>query len=157
MAGMHGVGRLTTIEDRLIGIKMVEVYEQPAATALHRARLSLERLVLSKDLLDFKQQVARRYANMTYEGFWFSELRTALDAFVASASRFVTGDVRLSFFKGNCEVKGVRSTYSIYSQGMAEPSTEGDEFTHQSVQGFVDTIKQPVRSETRTHTRQDSA
>ena len=79
-----------------------------------------------------------------------------VDAFVGSAARFVTGDVRLSLFKGNCEVKGVRSTYSIYSQGMAEPSTEGDEFTHQAVQGFVDTIKQPLRSETRTHNRVDS-
>ncbi|RMG08984.1 MAG: argininosuccinate synthase [Planctomycetota bacterium] len=150
VAGTHGVGRLTTVEDRLIGIKMVEVYEQPAATALHRARQALERLVLSKDLLDFKEKVSARYAAMTYEGFWFSELRAALDGFVASSSRFVTGDVRLSFFRGNCEVKGVRSIYSLYSQGLADPSAEGDRLTHQAVQGFVETLKQPLRSSTRT-------
>jgi argininosuccinate synthase len=146
VAGKHGVGRLTTIEDRLIGIKMVEVYEQPAATVLHRARQALERLVLAQDLLEFKTQLARRYASLAYEGFWFSELREALDAFVATGTRFVTGDVRLALYKGNCQVKGVRSRYSIYSQGLAEPSSEGDAFLHGSVRGFVDTISQPLKS-----------
>src|SRR5690606_5449913 len=83
IAGAHGVGRLTTLEDRLIGIKMLEVYEQPAATILHAARSALERLVLAPDLAQFKRDVAMRYAELAYQGFWFSELRHALDAFVA--------------------------------------------------------------------------
>jgi argininosuccinate synthase len=154
VAGLHGVGRLTAIEDRLIGIKMVEVYEQPAATVLHRARQALERLVLSKDMFDFKQVVARRYAEMCYTGFWFSELREGLDAFVAKAARFLTGDVRVRIFRGTCQVTGLRSPHSIYSQGLAEPNTEGDLFPEEKVQGFLDTISQPIK---RRPTREESA
>ena len=144
-AGEHGVGRLITMEDRLIGIKMVEVYEQPVATVLHAARQALERLVLSAEMLQFKGVVARRYADLAYQGFWFSELRVALDEFVNKACEFVTGDVRVRLHKGTCRVVGVRSRYSLYSQGMAEPTTQGDVFTHSSVQGFMETLSQPLK------------
>lgn len=154
VAGIYGVGRLTTIEDRLIGIKMVEAYEQPAATVLHRARRALERLVLSRDMLDFKMVVARRYAELTYQGFWFSELRESLDAFLLKASEFITGDVRLSLHRGTCEVKGVRSPHSIYSKGLAEPGTEGDEFSQDgSVPGFTATLGRELQ--TGKHRRPD--
>jgi len=146
LAGEHGVGRLQTIEDRLIGIKMVEVYEQPAATILHTARAALERLVLAPDLARFKGEISRRYAHLVYQGFWFSELREALDAFVEKATRFVTGDVRLRLFKGTCRVTGVRSRYGLYRQGLAEPTTIGDEFVHGSVPGFLDTISGPIKA-----------
>lgn len=146
LAGEHGVGRLTTLEDRLIGIKMLEVYEQPAATILHTARASLERLVLAPDLAQFKDVVARRYADLVYQGFWFTELREALDAFVQQSSRFVTGDVRVRLQKATCQVTGVRSRYGLYSQGLAEPTTEGDLFTHSAVQGYMETISQPIKA-----------
>lgn len=145
LAGLHGVGRLTTMEDRLIGIKMVEVYEQPAATVLHEARRALERLVLSPELSKFKGIVSRRYAELCYEGFWFSELRQALDAFVANACQFMTGDVRVHLHRGSMRVTGVRSRYSLYRQGLAEPTTEGDEFAHQAVQGYMETISRPLK------------
>lgn len=149
LAGQHGVGRLTTMEDRLIGIKMVEAYEQPAGTLLHQARQALERLVLSPDLHRFKGTVSRRYADLTYQGFWFSELRNALDAFIKAATQFVTGDVRMKLHKGTCQLVGVRSKYGLYRQGLAEPTTEGDVFDQKSVQGYMETISQPVKLATR--------
>jgi argininosuccinate synthase len=145
LAGTHGVGRLVTVEDRLIGIKMVEVYEQPAAVVLHAARAALERIVLTPDMLALRVTLARKYADLAYQGFWFSELREALDAFFAKATEFVTGDVRIRLHKGHCQAAGVRSRYSLYSQGLAEPTTEGDTFEHSSVRGFVDTLAQPMR------------
>ncbi|MBX3468185.1 MAG: argininosuccinate synthase [Planctomycetes bacterium] len=146
VAGEHGVGRLVTLEDRLIGIKMVEVYEQPAATILHMARQALERLVLSPDMLQFKSVLSRKFADLTYQGFWFSELREALDAFFLKATEFVTGDVRVRMHKGHARVTGARSRYSLYSQAMAEPTTEGDAFSHSAVRGFMETISQPLRA-----------
>ncbi len=146
LAGLHGVGRLTTLEDRLIGIKMLEVYEQPAATVLHAAVRALERMVLAPDLAQFKELVSRRYADLAYQGFWFSELREALEGFVQKASRFVTGDVRVRLQKGTCRVTGVRSRYGLYDQALAEPTTEGDLFPHSSVQGFMETISQPIKT-----------
>jgi argininosuccinate synthase len=146
IAGAHGVGRLTTLEDRLIGIKMLEVYEQPAATVLHQARQALERLVLAPDLAQFKAIVASRYAELSYQGFWFSELRESLDAFILKATEFVTGDVRVRLHRGTCRVVGVRSRYSLYSQGLAEPNVQGDEFAGQDgVQGYVKTLTQSLR------------
>jgi argininosuccinate synthase len=146
VAGLHGVGRLTCVEDRLIGIKMVEVYEQPAATVLHQARLALERLVLSPDMLQFRSVCSRKFSDLTYQGFWFSEIREALDAFFLKASEFVTGDVKLRLHKGVCRVVGVRSRYSLYSQALAEPTTEGDAFEHGAVRGYMETISQPLRA-----------
>lgn len=145
LAGEHGVGRLVTVEDRLIGIKMVEVYEQPAATVLHAARQALERIVLAPDMLQFRGVAARKLADLTYQGFWFTELREALDAFFGKASEFLTGDVRVVLHKGHCRVTGARSRYSLYSQARAEPTTEGDSFAHEGVRGYVDTLSQQLR------------
>ena len=146
LAGKHGVGRLTTLEDRLIGIKMIEVYEQPAATVLHAARSALERLVLSPAMLDYRAYPAKKYAELTYQGFWYSELREALDAFFAKGCEYVQGEVRVRLRKGLCKVVGVRSPHSLYSPGMAAPTAEQDEFAHQSVRGYVETLSQSVRS-----------
>ena len=145
VAGRHGVGRLTTIEDRLIGFKMLEVYEQPAATVLHAARSGLERMVLPQATLEWLSVPAQRYARLTYEGFWFSELREALYAFFVKSSEYVTGEVRLRLFKGQCQVIGVRSEHSLYSQALAAPTTEGDAFAHSGLRGFMDTLRQSVQ------------
>lgn len=153
VAAEHGVGRLATVEDRLIGFKMVEVYEQPAATVLHVARAALERLVLSPDMLQFRIMLGRKYADLCYQGFWFSETREALDAFFERAMEFVTGDVRVQLHRGHCRATGVRSSYSQYSQGLAEPTTAGDTFAHSGVRGYVDTISQPLRHHQREGVR----
>lgn len=146
VAGKHGIGRLTTVEDRLIGIKMLEVYEQPAATVLHAARAALERLVLSPNMLDYRAYPAKKYAELTYQGFWFSELREALDAFFGKAAEFVEGEVRVRLLKGQCQVVGLRSQYSLYSRALAAPDAEQDEFAHQAVRGYMETLSQSVRT-----------
>jgi argininosuccinate synthase len=139
-AGAHGVGRLVTMEDRLIGIKMREVYEQPAATVLHMAKRAVEELVLSRELVLFKARLAEKYAELTYNGLWFSELREALDAFFEKTCEYVEGDVRVQVFKGAARVTGTRSKYSLYSRGLAAASSDEDEFAHDAVRGFMDTI-----------------
>lgn len=139
-AGAHGVGRLVTMEDRLIGIKMREVYEQPAATVLHTAKRALEQLVLSRELVLFKTRLAEKYAELTYNGLWFSELREALDAFFEKTCEYVEGEVKVQVFKGSAHAAGVRSKFSLYSRGLAAPTTDGDEFSHEAVRGFMDTI-----------------
>jgi argininosuccinate synthase len=144
-AGAHGVGRLVTIEDRLIGIKMVEVYEQPAGTVIHDALRALQRLALPHGQLQFMPILSRKYAELCYQGYWFSELRESLDAFFTKATEYVTGDVRVGFYKGRCWVKGARSAHSLYSQGLAEPTTEGDVFEHDAVRGYMETLSQPLR------------
>ena len=146
LAGKHGIGRLTTLEDRLIGIKMVEVYEQPAATVVHAARTALERLVLSPAMLEWRAYPSRKYAELTYQGFWFSELREALDAFFLKATEFVQGEVRVRLHRGRCEVTGARSPYSLYSRAMADPTAEQDEFAHAAVRGYMETLSQSVRT-----------
>jgi argininosuccinate synthase len=139
-AGAHGVGRLVTMEDRLIGIKMCEVYEQPAATVLHMAKRALERLVLSREIVLFKGRLSEKYAELVYNGLWYSELREALDAFFQKSCEYVTGDVRVRLWKGDARVTGMRSKYSLYSRGLAAPSSDEDEFAHDAVRGFMDTI-----------------
>lgn len=140
VAGAHGVGRLLTMEDRLIGIKMREVYEQPAAEVLHAAKRALERLVLSRELVLFKNRLGEKYAELTYNGLWYSELREALDAFFQKSCEYVAGDVRVHLRKGAVQTTGVRSKYSLYSRGLAAPSSDEDEFAHEAVRGFMDTI-----------------
>jgi argininosuccinate synthase len=147
VAGAHGVGRLSTMEDRLIGIKMREVYEQPAATVLHAAKRGLERLVLSREILLFKSRLSEKYAELVYNGLWYSELREALDSFFVKAVEYVTGDVRLRLFKGSATVTGVRSKYSLYSRGLAASSSDEDEFSHGAVRGFMDTISLTVKGQ----------
>ncbi|MBI3722718.1 argininosuccinate synthase, partial [bacterium] len=139
-AGAHGVGRLLTMEDRLIGIKMREVYEQPAATVLHLAKRALEQLVLSRELVLFKGRLAEKYAELTYNGLWFSELREALDAFFEKTCEYVEGEVRVRVHKAQARAVGVRSKYSLYSRGLAAPSSDEDEFSHEAVRGYMDTI-----------------
>jgi argininosuccinate synthase len=136
LAGKHGVGRIDHIEDRLVGIKSREVYEAPAATVLLKAHLALEALTLSKPQLSFKQKVAAEYADLIYNGLWFSALRQDLAAFVKSSQRFITGTVRLKLFKGNCSVVGRKSPRSLYDYGLATYD-KGDVFDQRASAGFI--------------------
>jgi len=119
IAGAHGVGRVDLVENRLVGIKSRGVYETPAGTVLHLAHRELERLVLDRDTLHFKQSVSVRYAQLIYDGLWFSTLREALAAFVDFTERDVTGEVKLRLFKGRAEAIGRRSPRSLYRQDLA--------------------------------------
>lgn len=136
IGGAHGFGRVDMIENRLVGIKSREIYEVPGALALITAHRDLEELVMTRDLLRYKAGVDQRMADMTYDAQWFSPLADALRAFVLETQKWVTGDVRLSFFKGSCTVVGRRSPYSLYVEELATYGC-GDEFTHEAAVGFI--------------------
>ena len=119
LAGGHGVGRIDHLENRLVGIKSREIYEAPAATVLLQAHQALEAITLSKEQLRFKQKVAMEYADLIYNGLWFTSLHRDLAAYVQSSQRCVTGTVRLKLFKGSCTVVGRNSPMSLYNYGLA--------------------------------------
>ena len=137
LGGSHGFGRIDMIENRLVGIKSREIYETPGALALIMAHREIEDLVLTRDLIHFKRGVEQRLADMIYDGQWFSPLADSLRAFVAHTQLRVSGDTRLLFYKGSCNVRGRRSPYSLYMEELATYG-EGDRFSHESAKGFVE-------------------
>jgi argininosuccinate synthase len=136
LAGEHGVGRIDHIENRLVGIKSREVYESPAATVLLKAHKALETMTLSKDQLRFKDKVAAEYADLVYNGLWFSALHQDLAAYVQSTQRHVSGTVRVKLWKGNCTVVGRKSPKSLYSLSLATYD-KGDIFDQSAAVGFI--------------------
>jgi len=145
IGGAHGVGRIDLVENRLVGIKSREIYEAPAATILHFAHTELERLTLDKSVFHMKNQLAAEYANMVYNGLWFTPLRQALDAFVNETQRHVNGLVRLKLYKGNVIIAGRQSVYSLYNAKLAT-YTEEDTFDHQASEGFIKIYGLPVKT-----------
>lgn len=144
IAGERGVGRIDLIEDRLVGIKSREIYECPAAVALLIAHRDLEDLTLERDTARFKRGVDQRWAELVYDGLWFSPLKGALDAFLTSASSHVTGEVRLRLHAGSVTVAGRRSAASLYDFSLATYDT-GDAFDQRLARGFVDLWGLPTR------------
>ena len=146
LAGQHGVGRIDHIENRLVGIKSREVYEAPAAVVLLKAHQALEDLVLAKEQLRFKAKVAAEYADLTYNGLWFTGMRQDLAAYVGSTQRYVTGTVRVKLFKGNCQIVGRKSPYSLYDYSLATYD-RGDAFDQSASSGFIHIWGLPVRTQ----------
>jgi len=136
-AGAQGVGRLDMVEDRLVGIKSREIYEAPGAITLITAHQELESVCVERDLARFKRQAEQRWTELVYDGLWFSPLKTALDAFIATASQQVTGDVRVRLHAGRAVVTGRRSPASLYDVKLATYDT-GDEFDQGFAKGFVE-------------------
>ena len=136
VAGAHGVGRIDMIEDRLVGIKSREIYETPAALAMIPAHRELEALTLTRDVLRFKTTVEQRYAELAYEGLWFTPLKTALDAFIAETQKTVTGSVRLKLYKGNATVVGRTAPNALYSKDLATYDP-GSTFDEAAAAGFI--------------------
>ena len=145
IAGVHGIGRIDLVENRLVGIKSREIYEAPAATVLHAAHRELEALVVPRELARLKAALARSYADLVYDGLWFSATRDALDAFVASVQRHVTGTVRLKLSKGDCRVVGRKSPMSLYNLALATYD-EGDQFDHEAAEGFIKIFGLPLEN-----------
>jgi argininosuccinate synthase len=144
IAGAHGVGRVDLIENRLVGMKSRGVYETPAGTVLYIAHREIERLVLDRDTLHFKQSISVRYAQLIYDGLWFSTLRTALAAFVDHTEQEVVGDVQVKLFKGHAEAIGRRSPRSLYRQDLATFG-EGMAYDHKHAEGFIRLFGLPER------------
>jgi argininosuccinate synthase len=136
-AGAHGVGRLDMVEDRLVGIKSREVYEAPGALTLIEAHRHLEDLTVEKELSRFKRAVEQRWAELVYDGLWFSPLKRALDDFVATASQHVSGDIRMQLHGGRAVVNGRRSEASLYDYNLATYDAE-DTFDQRLAKGFVE-------------------
>ena len=149
ICGRHGFGRIDMIEDRVIGIKSHECYECPASLALIRMHQALETLVMDRDTLMFKHTVDQRWATLIYDGLWFSQLKEALDAFIANTQEFVTGEVRIKLFKGSLTVVGRKSDYSIYQYGLATYGT-GDTFDRSMSHGWIELHSLPSRTWSRT-------
>ena len=146
LAGQHGIGRIDHVENRLVGIKSREIYEAPAAIVLLKAHQALESLVLAKEQLRFKAKVASEYADLIYNGLWFTGLRQDLAAYVESSQRYVAGTVRVKLFKGNCQVVGRKSPYSLYDYGLATYD-KGDAFDQSASPGFIHIWGLPVRTQ----------
>jgi argininosuccinate synthase len=134
--GSFGWGRLDMVENRRVGIKSRETYECPSALALIAAHADLESITHERDLAREKQRLEVRYAELIYDGLWFSPLRQSLDGFIAESQRFVTGDVRLHLEPGSCQVTGRRSEHSLYDYGLATYDAD-DVFRHEDSAGFV--------------------
>ncbi|MBT2733971.1 argininosuccinate synthase [Bacillus sp. ISL-7] len=136
LGGKHGVGRIDHIENRLVGIKSREVYENPAALILINAHKELEFLTLTREVTQFKTQVEQQMAKIIYEGLWYSPIKPALDAFIDETQKNVSGTIRVKLHKGNHTVVGRKSPYSLYNEELATYS-KGDAFDHNAAVGFI--------------------
>ena len=155
IAGRHGIGRIDHTENRLVGIKSREIYETPAAAVLFPILASLETATLSREQQRFKATLASMYADLIYDGRWFTSLRDDIDAAICSIQRYTTGDVRAKLYKGSVVITGHRSEYSLYDYGLATYSTE-DAFDHASATGFIDIYTLPARIQARKQTMRES-
>jgi argininosuccinate synthase len=145
VGGQNGVGRIDHLENRLVGIKSREIYEAPAAVILLQAHQALEDITLTKDVARFKDVVAAQWAQMVYDGLWFSPLREALYAFVKHTQRHVNGEVRLKLYKGTSMVAGRKSKDQLYRMELATYG-RGDQFDQSAAAGFIKLWGQGVRT-----------
>jgi argininosuccinate synthase len=143
MGGKHGVGQITIVENRLVGMKSRGVYETPGGTILYEAHRALEQLCLERDLSHFKQQAALKYGELVYYGQWFHPLREALQAFVDRASEVVTGKVRVKLFKGRATTVGATSPLSLYDTRLASFAMKDYDVT--AARGFIDLFGLPMK------------
>ncbi|MET8702623.1 MULTISPECIES: argininosuccinate synthase [unclassified Kitasatospora] len=136
-AGAQGIGRLDMVEDRLVGIKSREIYEAPGAIALITAHQALENVTVERELARYKRQVEQRWAELVYDGLWFSPLKRALDGFVNEANQHVSGDIRMVLHGGRAVVNGRKSEQSLYDFNLATYDT-GDTFDQSMSKGFIE-------------------
>jgi argininosuccinate synthase len=144
LGGKHGVGRIDIVENRLVGMKSRGVYETPGGSILYRAHEGLEQLCLDKQALQYKQMTALRYAELVYNGQWFTPVREAMDAFVAVTQRHVTGVSRLKLFKGSITLLGRKSPYSLYREDYATFGEE-DVYNQADAEGFIKLFGLPMK------------
>jgi argininosuccinate synthase len=154
IAGRNAIGRIDLVENRFVGIKSRGCYETPGGTLLLAAHRELEALCLDRDLLHYKQHVGLKYAELVYFGLWFTPLREALDAFVESTQKNITGSVSLSLYRGNIAVASRKSEHSLYRTDLSS-FTMGDSYDQKDAEGFIRILGLPSRS--RAQLRQEVA
>lgn len=145
-AGLHGIGRIDHIENRVVGIKSREIYEAPAAVLLIEAHQALEAMTMSRDQLRFKQKVAVEMADLIYDGFWFSQLNRDMSAYILSSQRYVTGTVRVKLYKGAITIVGRKSPWSLYNLSLATYD-KGDKFDQKAAEGFIHLWGLPIKTQ----------
>jgi argininosuccinate synthase len=143
IGGRHGVGQITLVENRLVGMKSRGVYETPGGTILYEAHKALEQLCLERDLYHYKQQLALKYGELVYYGQWFHPLREAMQAFVDQASEVVTGKVRVKLYKGRATAVSATSPLSLYDTKLASFAMKGYDVT--AARGFIDLFGLPMK------------
>ena len=136
LGGKHGVGIIDIVENRVVGMKSRGVYETPGGTILMEAHQQLEELIHDRDTMAFKKIVSARFADLVYEGKWFTPLRESLQAFIEKSQEFVTGEVKFKLYKGNIIKQGTTSPYSLYNESIASFTT-GDLYNHKDAEGFI--------------------
>ena len=140
----HGVGRIDLVENRLVGMKSRGVYETPGGTLIYRGHDALEQICLDKQTLQYKQVLALKYAELVYNGQWFTPLREAMDAFVATTQKRVTGTARLKLYKGNIMIVGRKSPFSLYREDYATFGEE-DVYNQKDAEGFIKLFGLPMK------------
>jgi argininosuccinate synthase len=150
IGGRNAIGRIDLVENRFVGIKSRGCYETPGGTLLLTAHRELEALCLDRDLMHYKQHVGLKYAEMVYFGLWFTPLREALDAFVESTQKNVTGTVGMTLYKGNVSVASRKSEYSLYRTDLSS-FTMGDSYDQKDAEGFIRILGLPSRSRAQLH------
>ncbi len=136
LGGKHGVGIIDIVENRVVGMKSRGVYETPGGTILMAAHEQLEELILDRDTLSYKKGIGNKFADLVYEGKWFTPLREAISAFIDVTEEYVTGEVKLKLYKGNIIKQGTTSPYSLYNESIASFTT-GDLYNHHDAEGFI--------------------
>ncbi len=136
LGGKHGIGIVDIVENRVVGMKSRGIYETPGGTILMEAHTQLEELILDRDTLSAKKEIANRFASLVYEGKWFVPLREAYQAFIDVTQEYVTGEVKLLLYKGNIIKQGTASPYSLYNESIASFTT-GELYNHKDAEGFI--------------------
>ena len=144
IGGENGVGIIDMVENRLVGMKSRGVYETPGGTILYTAHKELEYLTLDRQTSHYKELIAQKYSEIVYDGMWFTPIREALDAFVDSTQKYVTGTVKLKLYKGSCNVAASKSPYSLYSEEFATFGQD-EVFSHKDSEGFINLFGLPLK------------
>ena len=144
IGGANGIGIIDIVENRVVGMKSRGVYETPGGTVLMEAHDALEELVLDRATFEVKKDMGNKFAQIVYEGKWFTPLREAIQSFVESTQQYVTGEVKLKLYKGNIIKAGTTSPYSLYSESLASFTT-GDLYDHHDADGFITLFGLPLK------------
>jgi argininosuccinate synthase len=154
MGARNAIGRIDLVENRFVGMKSRGCYETPGGTLLVTAHRELEALTLEREVAHFKQSLALRYADIVYNGLWFTPLREALDAFVEQTQQRVTGSVKLGLYKGNVTVNSRRSHYSLYATDLSS-FTMGESYDQKDAAGFIRILGLPARTQAQLRKREE--
>jgi argininosuccinate synthase len=152
----NGIGRIDILENRFVGMKSRGIYETPGGTLIVTAHRELEAMTLERDLAHYKQTLALKYADLVYNGLWFTPLREALDAFNLKTQVHATGTVKLSLYKGNISIAGRQSPYSLFSPELSS-FTMGDSYDQKDAKGFIRILSLPARTQAYLNARQKEA